>query len=95
MCMRVERRYKGKGRKVYTGWKVFLRDGSKLRPQFQHRYMHFERKCWTGPTSRPGFHICKKRPAPSGFPYVTRRVLIKGLLGESPYHYTARYLWVN
>ena len=95
MCMRVERRYKGKGRTLYVGGKVFLLTHKELHPQFQHRDMTFKHKCWNGPTRRPGFHVWKKRPCYRNYPYVIKKVVVKGLLGQSSIHYTARYLWVN
>ena len=96
MCMRVDKRYKGTGRKVYVAWKVFYReeDGT-LRPQFYRTNLTIKRRRWVGPSKRPGFHAHKKRPHYPGYPYIVRKVLLRGLLGRSCQHYTARYLWVN
>ena len=96
MCMNVVKRYKGLGRTVYTGWKVFYPDQGKLYPQFRHHFdMIFKRKCWNGPTRRPGFHVWKNRPYPPGYPFVIKKVRFRGLLGKGFVHYTARYLWVD
>lgn len=94
--MKVDKRYKGKGTTIYTAWKVFnVGSCGELRPQFFSTYYRFRRREWNGPTRRPGFHAYKKRPYYPGWPFKVKKVRLKGLLGQSHYHYTAKYLWVN
>ena len=101
MCMRLDRRYKGRSTKQIVAWKVFQTDESErnsLTALFA--YFRFKRHKWNRSSRGPGFHVYKTKQEamlnrPSWCKYVVRRVRIKGLLGESPLHYTARYLWVN
>ena len=95
--MTIDRRYKGTSKRIIVAWKVFYREeDGMLRPQFYHTSLIIKRRKWIGPSRRPGFHAYKKRPSHTvGYPYVTKKVLLRGLLGEGPYHYTAKYLWVG
>ena len=106
MCMTVDKRYKGTSKRVIVAYKVFCTtDPLWYGPQriglsSLIRYYHFKRKAWNGPTKQPGFHAYKTRYRAAAYDWrrestVVRRVLLKGIMGESKTHYTARYLWVN
>ena len=100
MCMRITKGYKGTGTKRVEAWKIFiLRSNGRLYSQYFLSRGPFKRRHWSGRSGRPGFHAYKtRREAISHAIWeaeVVRKVYLKGLLGESERHYTARYLWVN
>ena len=99
MCMRVDRRYSGKGQRVYVAYKIF--HWYDANPQLYGQFYSFEfrRKYWNV-ARRPGFHAYKsqreaKREARGSYFASVRKVYLRGLFGVSKTHYTARYLWVN
>ena len=100
MCMTITKKYTGKGKRVVVAYKVFRR------PLFgrqgllsQYGWFTFPRRQWSRSRRLPGFHAYKLRKDARRAAWCSertvRKVRLKGLLGSSRTHYTARYLWVN